>query len=463
MADYDKVREMYEELKASEQAVERLLKIPEHKQKRKQRRIMVWKLAAACLLAAIIIPAGAFAAGMISQYFQSQTTKEGYRVNMDIQKTGEATDLKEKYVKVTCNFGTEYTLEKSSKDGNDKSYSHKDGFDAGKDFWYRLIRVDADEKTILTSYDVEKMEEKAIGSHKAVYYKINSIVGSQYSSDEDTTYNQRLFIFYDEYGYIVEIDGMQKLGKKGMMALGKKISLQQTTEEKADDFIHLSQYMKNGYTADRVQDTSLLKTKKVAGSVQSMDATIEDDGYTFRVTEVKVTDSVENMAPEGFIDRLSQKSLWNRSGVLKSYERENLQFGDGITEPERKVVGRESIQPKFVQVTMKVKHEKGKTDILDLPELEFLEQQKDGYYFSKCYDKAKRPAYIEDAFMDQTPCYFKETKGGRSFHLLDDIEKGEERTLHFAYLVDEDMTDCMYLCIAGWSKNTEQYVKLEVE
>lgn len=462
MAEHDTIKEMYQELKAPEVAVERLLEIPEHKEKRRQGRIMVWKLAVACLLAVIIIPTGTFAAGKLSQYFQSRTTQEGYQVSMDIQKTGEGGDLKEKYVKVICDFGTDYTLEKSSNEDKDKSYSHKDGFDAGKDFWYRLIQVD-EEKTILPSYDVEKLEEKTIGSHKAVYYKVNSIIGSQYSKDEDTTYNQRLFIFYDEYGYIVEIDGMQKLGEKGILTLGEKVSLKETSKEKADAFILLSQYLKNDLTSDRVQDTSLLETKKESGSVKSMDEKVEDDGYTFQVAEVKVTDSIQNMDQKSFIDTLSQKLLWNKSGVLRSYERENLQFGDGITAPERKVIGRERIKPKFVQVTMKVKHEKGQTDLIDLPELEFLERREDGYYFSKCYDKAKRPDYIEDAFIDQMPCYFKETKGGQSFYLVDDVNKGEEKTLHFAYLVDEDMTDCMYLRVAGWSEETEQYVKLEVE
>lgn len=463
MAEHDTIQNMYEELKPSQKAVERLLEIPDHKEKKTHRRGMAWRVAAACLLAAVVIPAGAYAAGKISQYFQTEITQDGYQMSMDIQKADGKKALKEKYVKVTCDFGPEYTLEKTTEDDTQKGYCYRDGFEAGKDFWYCLIQVDGAEETILPSYDVEVSKKMTIGSHKAVYYKINSIVGSEYSADEDTTYNQRLFIFYDEYGYLVEIDGMQKLGEKGMLNLGKKISLQETTEEQADASILLSQYRKGNQTADRIPDTSLLETRKVSGKVRSRDAVIEADDYQCKVTDVKVTGSIMGMDKNAFADHVSQKSLWDKSGSLKSYVRENLQFGDGISKPERKVIGRETIQPKLVQVTMKVTHEKQKQDVFTLPELEFLEQGRDGYYFSKCYDKANRPEYVEDAFMDQSACYFQETKGGHGFYLVDDLGRGEERILHFAFLVDEDMTDRMYLRLGGYSEDTDQYVKLDVE
>ncbi len=43
-----------------------------------------------------------------------------------------------------------------------------------------------------------------------------------------------------------------------------------------------------------------------------------------------------------------------KDGKLKTYDREFLKLGDGINEPERKVVKTEKIQPKLVYVTLEL-------------------------------------------------------------------------------------------------------------
>lgn len=461
MKEHDRIKGMYEAIKAPEKAVDRLLEIPESKKTGRQRRTVIWKLAAVFLLAAIIIPTGALAVGKITRSFYNQTKKGKYQVNVDIKK---AKEKEQKYVKVSCHFGKDYILDKADEEGGDQSYYYKDGFDAGKDFWYRLIRIDTDKKESLPAYDVGVLKKKKIGNHRTIYYKTNGIVGSRYAkADEATTYNQHLYIFFDEYGYMLEVIGMQNLGEKGMYALGRKFSMQETSKKKADSYILLSRYF-DSPTADHIP-LPQSKPRKITGSVWEMDKKVVDEleGCTFRVTDVKVTDSVKGMDKKAFAEYASVKSLWNRHGKLKSYEREKLKFGDGIKNPECQVIGREKVQLKLVQVTMKVKNVKGISDLLGLPDLHFLEKKKGKYYVSDCYEKGERPANIEEAFIDRVPFYFEETKGGSSFRLIENFKKGEERTLHFAFLVDEDMTDRMYLCVAGWSNDTEQYVKLEID
>lgn len=62
--------------------------------------------------------------------------------------------------------------------------------------------------------------------------------------------------------------------------------------------------------------------------------------------------------------------------------------------------------------------------------------------------------------MDFAPCYFRETEGGKGFRIKE-MRKGEERTYHFAYLVDEDMTDKMFLRIDFDYMQETQYVELK--
>ena len=74
MSEQD-VKEMYQKINAPDKAVQQLLEIPNQQGREPHRGAFLGRLTAACLEAAVVIPTGTFAAGKISQYFQSQMTK----------------------------------------------------------------------------------------------------------------------------------------------------------------------------------------------------------------------------------------------------------------------------------------------------------------------------------------------------------------------------------------------------
>lgn len=182
--------------------------------------------------------------------------------------------------------------------------------------------------------------------------------------------------------------------------------------------------------------------KKITGQVGKVSQPVKSDGFVYQVTNVTVSSKVRDMDEEKF-DVNVEKSLWGKDGKLNPYTRETLQMGDGIKNPVLRVVGTQKIQPKMVYVTMKVKSEKNH-NTFELPDLIFAEKEGKEYYQTRLYENYNRPAGIEDAFMDGMPCYFKETSGGTGF-LLKEMNGGEEAVYHFAYLMDEDMTDNIFL------------------
>ncbi len=435
-----------------------------------------WKMGvAACLGIALIVPTGVYAAGKISQYATISIGKDKYRAEIKVKNSkdtisasilpdSETASKVKKYIKVEADFGPNYQLndngtyyvvnesgkvtpkKQKGKEGYDGmySYSHKNGFEAGKNFYYNVIYLDTDTDSIINLYDQASMKEMTINNHKALLCESNTIKGSRYTSDYNTSYTIDLYVFYEEYGYIINYCGMQGLGQENLISLAKKCTVQESTKENASRY----EYMSVSHKAVMEKTTDSTDKKEVTVPIRQVNDLVTHSGVTYQVTDVKVSSKVAVSDSAGYNpSQFSEecKGLWNKAGVLKPYIRETLKTGNGISEPGYKVVDEETIQPQMVYVTMKVKTGK-KAETICLPQLKFLEKEGKTYYDTKLYRRYNRPTKIEDAFIDFMPCYFKETAGGTSYWIKE-LKADEEQLFHFAYIIDKDMTDNMYICI----------------
>lgn len=417
-----------------------------------------WQVAATCLGVALIVPSSVFAAVEISQYFRSQVSVEDYQMKVDIHKENKqsATKAPEKYIKLKTNFGSAYKVDK--KDVEMCTFNHRDGFDAGKDFWYQVIKVDGKKDTIYSTYDNEVVENLKINGHEAVYFKTNEIIGTEYSAKYDTCYGQHLLVFYDEYGYIIQFNSMNKLEKSKLIELAENLSVTETTKDNASGYTLLSKYLENPISANI--ETTIKEDEKIDVPVCKIGESIEHDQFSIQVDNVKLLDSINGLELSSF--KIEDGSgLWDENGALKPYKRENLKIGNGKDEPEREVESREVINPKLVYVTMNIKNTSNEKGIFCLPDVCFTNKKDGKYYLTSIYDNSNRPEIVEDAFIDHMPCYFKETAGGTSFW-IQELEAGEERTFNFAYFADEDMTDKMLLRIDNGSDSDENMKYIDI-
>lgn len=450
-----------------------------------------WKIGvAACLGIALVVPTGVYAAGKISQYATISIGKDKYQAEIKVQNSKDTIDAsivpdskttkqEKKYIKVEADFGPNYQLNDNSisytanqagkitpkkqkvKEGYDGmySYSHKAGFEAGKDFYYNVIYMDTDTDSIINLYDQASMKEMTVNNHKAFLCESNTIKGSRYTADYDTSYTIDLYVFYEEYGYIIDYCGMQGLGQEKLISLAQKCTVRETTKENASRYEYMSYFHKAAM--DKI--TGSPDRKEVTVPVKQLNDTVTHSGVTYQVTDVKVSSKVAanesaKYNPAQFSEEC--RGLWDKNGVLKPYVRETLKAGNGISEPEYTVTGEETVQPQMAYVTMKVKAGK-KAETICLPELIFLEKEGKKYYDTKLYRQYNRPAKIEDAFIDFMPCYFEETAGGSSYWIKE-LKAGEEQVFHFAYIIDKDMADNMCICIDNGSMNDKdmQYIDI---
>ena len=469
-----RIQQMYQRITAPEDAVQRLIDLPKDAQlidlpeeagrSQKSRFRPAWKIAAACLAAAILIPSSVFAAEKISTYIRQAThgqqeniqdhvVSSGSHAELQLESTDvQPSDAQKKYVRVRTDFGADYVkepdenldenLDENTDDTYMLSYCHRDGFGAGKDFWYRLIQIDTDDTSALSLYDVKEPRTKTINGHKAVYLAENNIKGTRYQADYDTEYSLHMYLFFDEYGYIVELGGMQGLGQKGMTELAERISLKETSKKKAQPYILLSHYSKYRIGANCLPDPETDEDRKMTGQFFARGEKVSYKKRTYQITDVSLRTDIKGLDTDCFTDNADMKKLFTPSGKIRRYVRENLQTGDGIDEPFYTVKGEEKIQPILVYVTVKATNHGKKSDTVEMPSFYYVEE-KNGVYYRKFPDYS-RPKYMEDAEIALMPFYFEETLGGSSFYFTK-LEPGETKILHYAYLIDEDLVGQTYL------------------
>jgi hypothetical protein len=471
----EKIRDSYKNIKMAETSKRRIqeniLSMSSEKKAERKSHRQVWKMGvAACLAFAVVGPTAVFAAGKVANYFESAVQKNGNQVKMQFSKN-DATQISdvskksstpEKYVKLSADFGQEYKLEKyseqkniSAKQSAFQEYTYKDASVEGKDFWFELVYLDKDKA--LSTFDNEASEQVTVNGRKAVYCKLNQIVGSRYTSDYDTDYGQVCYVFLEDYGYLLRIAGQNKLGKDGILKIAEKIQVEEATAQDATKYMLFSKMDPTAWEMQGEESKKEINTKCYA-----TDGTCSVDGAKAKVTDVQILDSLDGLDKTYLNNKnyVDQDQLFDKNGKLKTYMRETLQYGDGINSPEKKVVKTEKVQPKLVYVTLEFDGAKDITGehSYQAPSLQLVTKQGNKIYES--VDAYNRPAYIQNAFMDHMPCYFEETLGGKQFWMTK-IKDGKV-TMHVAYLVDEDLVDGMALCMNDWADSTKTPVYIDI-
>lgn len=452
-----KIKQSYEKITISEDAKKRIAQsivenADENVRSPKAIHFSRLKVAlAACLTLAIVIPTGTYAAEKIHGFFTTAVKDHDNYVDMELTKSKDGKKkTKQQYIKLTTNFGSNYTRKSGDEpsSGGMHAYEHKDGFQSGKCFWYMLEYLDGDMNQTISNYDTAENEIITINGRKAVYSRMNTVLNSKYTKEYNKCYGQAMYLFVEDYGYVIEFGAQLGLPKDDLVKLAESIEI-----EKVD-----SQAEASAYTPFSERQSMAWNNRSGSAGPEK----INPENYktkqttykntTFRIKDVQILDSVKGLKKDAFFkDQFDYSSLVSKDGKLKKYDREVLKRGDGVKEPERKVVKTQSVQPKLVYVTMEVDNseEAGLCGKYYLPCLQFINKE-DGKMYVKSYSSDyNRPKVIKDALMDHMPCYFEESLGGKSGWAAK--SSSGKITLHFAYLVDEDFTNG----IALWLNDNE--------
>lgn len=430
-----------------------------------------WKVAVAAAAVVVIMPSSVIAASKAVQYFYSQVKTDGYQVDLKVKKDNTVKGTKEQVQPMLLKYemSKAYTV-KTEKGEGWYNFCHKQGFDAGKDFSLELIQVDQTvEKNFLLD-DVGEQEEINVNGNKGVYAKFNGIIGSRYNQEtEPTSYTQRVVVFYEKEGYILQFYAMGGIEKEELLQYVSKITLQPCKKEQASSYVALSEYL--GYNSAEVAEEPVT-TLEAEYTVVPQGKTAVFHGIEYEVKQVQVSDTIAPIIKENGKGINDCMGIWenrlefsDKDGTLKSYIRETLQEGDGHTSPCARVVGSKEVAQKLVMVELRVKNttEQTKEDVQVCMNMEYM-TEKNGVYVN---DDASycRPKVVEDCQLDNLPQYFKETNEGKGYYLKD-LKPGQEEVYHIGYFVDEDYLDKMFLTedcgVASAEGNTYEGIQLDI-
>ncbi len=458
-------QQVYNSVNASSELKERLADMGERnrtidKQGKKQGIKIAGKVAIAVAAVSLAVPTGAYAYERIAGYFRTEVEKDGYQVDMKVEKT-DASPAKTDSIVVKKDAKLETILAKrdakpvklvyDSMEGyalGDKTgkgwyeFATNKGFESGKEFAVELLQVDVDTSKEYFVDDVAYSQNITVNGNKGIYIQRNDVVGSKYN--EDTTYTQRVVVFYEDLGYILHFYAQSGIKKEQLIEYANQITLENCKKQEESEVAYLSKQLNNVDVAET--ENAWVKPEQLA----KIKEPVVHDGVEYEVLKVDVKDNIAkemNDIAKNLGHNENDISVYAKNdGTLKTYERETIKVGDGKNAPFASVSKTENVGQKFVLVTLRVKNttKKAVKEQVCRELAYFIEQ--DGKTIID-YTEYGRPKAIEEAKQyESMPCYFKENDGGKGFYFKK-LNAGEEAVYHIGYIVDEDQVSKMALQI----------------
>lgn len=433
-----------------------------HFQKNQKR----WQVVlAACLTLALILPAGAYAAGKIKEWYDARFDESGMTSQIELKKeTKVAQEDREiiqyagtneeklqnniswagvtTFVKVDYDekdLEPDYSLRTAEMDDVDPIdfygrhyFRYQNDESKGKDFMVELYYVT--DSVSIQENNREGMEKLTVDGHEAYYSKELS------SGSQIREYGERfpisLYVFYPEYGYYLLYSAAENMQKEDLTGLADKITLKQVEREQTDEFWLAEDFEEEYYEEDL----------RVYGNFHKKTEAAIVDGVEYLVTKVEVRDSIEGLKKSD-MEGGYQKNC-TKNGTLKKYTREQYETGDGITAPRENVVKTEQIQPKLLYLTIQAKNttkQKKSTFFLGMNLRSLVKKGKKEYYrLENNYIRDEKGMAI--GTVSGEPFYFEGAKKQDGTRYLE-FPANSTTTFHIGFLADEDQIENSYINI----------------
>lgn len=244
------------------------------------------------------------------------------------------------HVKVLTEFPMEYIQEESGKP--DKHYSTKDG----RNIVLQLYYAKAQNKIVLDN--VLYSEELEIDGRRAVYSEVYLMDATEASLDKN------FLIFFEDYGYAVQLWGSALVERQELLELCKGISLQKTTLDMADEACFLT-----GNETMGGPDRDIRQGRKVQDG-ESFLLRACDNSMTFAPVEITIDgvmliDSLAEVENGTLINFMSGEEYIDEDGRLLPYERRKIRQGDGVNTLSE-VADTELVEQQLIKVTYTVRN-----------------------------------------------------------------------------------------------------------
>lgn len=483
----DWIREGFQNAKAPEQVKSRIEKTlhllaeesAEEKKgrnlkQRRGRKCFTFRWAAAVAAAAVLCVGGTVIAA--SQIYRMQLEKEKeYQVNVGISVD---TVLPEEVaeVEIKVNYLPEgFALDQDK--GIEHYYKNPEIEDAGYMLGTPLLIDEADPLTVLGAKDAETLK---INGREAVY------VNQQNTSNENWK-NGTVYLVFEDVNRILTVSMWGYADKEELLQIAENVELVPTG--KMVTCAELSRWsdLINMQKEEQSENERLAEQAKEEANAQTADAqamgNLHQIGDTFAVksyagedmaeltlsasvTDVQTADDLtlltEQLIPEAW------KELVGEDGTLMPVTLNYVKEGDGANTLDE-VVRTEEKPVKLVYVTVEFTNtgDAAVRDAWFFAGMQYL-MEEDGMYRMYQYTDDSYDYIVDENRTDDWEMgYYDVTGGQRNNNYIPEIQPGETKAVHVAWLVTEDNLEHMYLDLTGSGALTEEalttgLVKLEL-
>jgi len=322
---------------------------------------------AACVVI-IFVPASVFAANKVISNFKvnkEQTNQYAYDYKFEgATEDASKSSLFHSYVKFQYGYLPQgYVESLGANDKRSNKFALNGSWYSNQNMTVVLKYVDDNKKLSFTN--VLETKDITVGSNEASILYLNSTSAS--------SYNKILLVFYNDYGYALQIYAQNDVPDEELIKVAQNLELVQCSESEAEVAFYPTETPTTAaMTAASTQTTSATPTTSQYSNAinESKFLNIGDvfagldfgnsnwdlHNFVYTIENVEIKDSIAGLDTAGFgFDYEDVLQVVDANGNLKPYVQKEIAKGDGKTSVDT-VVGETTSDLKLIYVTIKLKN-----------------------------------------------------------------------------------------------------------
>lgn len=319
--------------------------------------------------------------------------------------------------------------------------------------------------------DVRTSEDIKVNGHEGVYLEYPNL------SDDETAFNQRIYIAYTDVHYVMQMYIGADLSKEEALRIAEGIQLIPVKDHTDQNIVHAwdwSDYLGSleedkktqqaAEGADVKETASKEVTSKGMASKKEMQHThvvgesfslyspdengkLKQNGLLAKVSDVKITDDL-SLLPSPADEELQKET--DESGRLRPAEIRYIREGDTDTLSE--VVKTRKVPQKFVYATVEYTNttKTDLTDVLFFGTMQRMSEKNGTMHMKQEYEQpGAADVWTRAVNTGLSACeemqYYDVHGGERHNNYIPVLKAGETVTVHMGWLVTEEESDTLYI------------------
>lgn len=329
------------------------ISVKDNNNKTKQRKFFI---VVACFVL-LCLPVSAFAANQVINNIKvnkEQTDKYAYDYKFEDESNEQTNATKSDLYHTNVKFQFGYIPEgyKQTQQNSNK-FAYNGSWNSNQNISICLNKVS--DKLKLSFTNVLETKDMAIGNNDASFLLLNST--------DKQRFNKILLVFYNDYGYTLQIFAQNAVPDDEIIKLAQNLQLVPCDESEA---VRLVDVANLNSTAPVVSNTAQTTPSKLvddskflnmSDTISGLDIThYSSSNLIFTVQNVEIRDSIKGLDVSGFGYSYEDiKQYIDADGNLQPYIEKQIEKGNGTTSLDS-IIGETSNNLKLVYVTMKVKN-----------------------------------------------------------------------------------------------------------